>query len=274
MFTILLVEDNYETVEDEIEDVRRFLMDQKGLTLNLIRTTKKEEIESALSQNTVDVIGTDWNIRSGFSGIDVINLAKRGGYLTDILFYSILKIDYDEVMRSTDYHGFVEIYKGNKIARPLKRIVDKNLRRLDDIAYLRGIFISKVIDLELQINTLFGEFFKIPKRTVGTFNDLVLENRGNTLEGKIEVLTRIVKDGKLEGFKRMLEDLRELQKHRNYLAHCKPDPTQKGFLVSMGEQKRFDRAKVIDLVKMCKSASESLNGLNAALTTKKPKSKK
>lgn len=263
-FTILVVDDNYEAVEDEVLEVLP-LLKEKNLQAKILKAKTREEVVENLSNDVVDIIATDMNIQSHFTGKDVINEAKSAGYLTDVLFYSAQEIDYGDVLESTDFYGEIQFNKGIIIGAPLKRMVEKNIKRMQDIVYLRGVFISKVIDIELDLNDLFAAQFKVPVSSLKRFHELILENRGNTLEGKLEVLRHLIKDAKLEGFSSMVKDLGDLQHYRNYLAHCKRHSEKKDCLVSMGDEKSLNRAKVASLVKKSRKVSRKLVTLRSQL---------
>jgi hypothetical protein len=264
IFTILIVEDHFDAIEDQIEDIELFLKG-RNLNLSILKGLSKDEVKNHLSSDVVDIIATDMNIQPGFTGTDVINEAKASGHFTDILFYSANEIDYKKVLESTEFAYEIQFHKGIDIAGPLKKIIEKNIKRIEDVILLRGVFIAKVIDLELSLNQLFADYFKIPEGTLVEFHELILENRGTTLEGKIEVLRHMIKKAKLQGYTTFLDDISDLQKHRNYLAHCKRDPSNKNSLLSMGVSKSIGRTKVISLVKKSRKVSNKLEKLRADL---------
>jgi hypothetical protein len=270
-FTILLVEDDFDSIKDQISTVKEHV-EKNGFNFNLILRESEKEVEAVLADSDIDIVVTDKNLESPNGGLFVIEEVEKGGHLTDILFYSSVEYDKKKIRDNTDY-GFVEMIEGRDFAQPLIKMVDKNLRRSNSIGVLRGILISKVIEIELEVNKVLADYFNIPETPEGNrdrFHTLVLENRYNSLEGKVRTLggvledPRVKGDAKFEGFKKKLA---ELQFNRNLLAHCKKDPNKPGCLVAMGEEEHFDRNRVLELFQTAKEVSDTLDYLQSKISS-------
>jgi len=267
IFTILLVEDNPDSVKDQMELTEDYVA-KKGFKLNKIIRESEKDVRKALQDFVIDIVVTDKNLDSDKGGLVVIEEVEKRGHLTDILFYSSDEYEVKDIRDKTEY-GFVDMLQGRSFAPHLRKMIDKNLRRSSDIVVLRGILISKVIAIELKINDVLVDYFKIPDKPTGNkdkFHAFVLENRYSSLEGKVKTLSKILEDdrfksdAKLEGLKTKLA---ALQENRNLLAHCKRHPEKPGYLITMGDEEVFDRGRVLKLFEKARQVSDALDYLQS-----------
>lgn len=272
VFTILLVEDRPEVMKSQIEEIEEYLRDE-DFEPDIIIDKTGTKTRKTLEDNNVDIVVTDKNIveeeKGGEikSGMDVIKLITEIGNWTDVLFYSTRGFDRDKVREEIGNYGFVEIVEGKEIVDVLKKLIDKNLNRCQDIVYLRGMLLSKIIDLELTVNDLFVKYFNISDKKEEHFHNLVLENRFS-LEAKKTGLSKIINENteiKLE-FRELLKHLDDIAKQRNLLAHCKLHPTKKNTLITIGQEKVFDKKRIGEILEEIKSVSEDLDKLSEKLS--------
>jgi len=272
VFTILLVEDKPEAMKSQIEEIEEYLQD-KDFKPDIIIDKTGAKTRETLVNNNVDIVVTDKNIveeTEGVeikSGMDVINLIKDIEKWTDVLFYSARGFDKNKVLGEMGNYGFVEIIEGKEIVDDLKKLIDKNLNRCQDIVYLRGMLLSKIIDLEQEVNDLFVKYFNISDKKEEHFHNLVLENRFS-LEAKKTALSKIIKeDAEIKSeFKKLLDNLDDIAKQRNLLAHCKVHPEMKNTLISIGSEKEFDKERINEIIEKIKSVSEDLDKLSEKLS--------
>ena len=193
-FTILWVEDKKSVVDEQIDDIEKYLK-ELGFKLVILYDDEGSEVENFIQQNPdIEIIVTDFNISEDYNGIDIIKLVREEGKLIDILLYSVVPDVYEdvEILKKVGHYGFIEFMQGKDVAEKLKLIIDKNIRRSQNIIFLRGFVISKVIDLELKLNEFFAEYFKIQVFLREDFHDFVLEGSYLPLEGKKKVLSKIL----------------------------------------------------------------------------------
>jgi response regulator RpfG family c-di-GMP phosphodiesterase len=259
-FTIIWVEDKPRTVGSQIGAIREYLK-SRNFEPNIILDEDGKQFQKAIKNKIlIDIVVTDKNLTESMDGIAVIKELKQKKRLTDVLFYSAKGFDPEEVRQ--EHYGFVEIVEGKDIEDQLKKLINKNLNRCEDIVFLRGMVISMIIDLELKVNEFFVGYFKIPKANQEHFHNYILENQYNSLGGKVVTLENIIKkQGLIGDFKKMLQDIRELANKRNLLAHCKTDPQNKNVLICMGEQKTFDKGEINKLLDKINDTSEILDNL-------------
>lgn len=238
--------------KDEIDDY----LAKKGFTLQLLPSKKGEKVEEYLNKYNVDIILTDKNLGKGKTGEEVVKMIRQKNFLTDVLYYSGVSIDNNDIIKLGKYLS-VEVIKGRKFFPTLKKMINKNLLKWHDVVFLRGIIISKTIELETKVNEFFIKYFKIPSTKLGHF-DLILEGTAISLQGKKVALTKIIEEEGLSELSTLNADLGNAQEERNILAHSRLDPTTKSFM-SRGNQHRYDKTKMIKILKRIENASQNLD---------------
>lgn len=259
-FTIIWIEDKPRAMKSQVDAIREYLKG-KNFEPNIILDENGNQFKKAITDRiSIDIVVTDKNLPDPMDGITVIQILKQKGKLTDVLFYSAKGFDPDEVRQK--HYGFVEIVEGKDIEDKLKRLIDKNLKRCEDIVFLRGMVISLIIDLELKVNEFFAGYFEIPKDTLEQFHNFILENKYNSLAGKKSTLAKILKENKIEKeFEGLSSEVDKLAGDRNLLAHCKADPAKKNVLICMGEEEEFDKRRINGILHRINKASEHLERL-------------
>lgn len=269
-FTIIWVEDNPDAMTSQVEAIKEYLL-EKNFEPNIVLDENGKELKDYLKKKqSIDLIVTDQNLTDKIDGLKILKLLKQKKLLTDVLFYTTQQgLTPDNVYNQ--HYGFVEFVKGKRaIVEPLKRLIDKSLRRYENIVFLRGIVISMIIDLELKVNEFFVKYFKIPKNNQDNFHNFILENRNNSLGGKVSTLDSIVeKHGLKKELNKILQTIRELGNNRNLLAHCKADPKNKNVLICMGKGKTFDKNKINEIIGKVNESSEHLDGFIKKFPPKK-----
>lgn len=269
VFTILWVEDKPRVVSLNAKELDKFFDDNyKDFKLEIIEAKSGKDIEDSLKKQNVDIVVTDYNLEENMNGLDVIKLIKKNGLLTDVLFYTAKKFDFnsDEIYQKADHYGFIEVSEGTKeVAEPVRRLVRKNLKRCEDIVFLRGMVISRIIDLELEVNVFLERYFQIPEGEKKIhFHNFILENRFNSMAGKRKTISKILENNKIkDNFRGLLTQMEKLESERNLLAHCKckKDKKNKNILVSMGEEEVFDKERICGILKRINSVSEQFDSL-------------
>ncbi len=238
--TILLVDDNLKTMNPQIDEIEQYLKDKK-LRMNLLQDDSGEQVESLLELYPVDIVFTDKKMEHDDDGLQVIRVIRNKGDLIDILLYSGNSVDIQDYRDVSHYTKVMVVESRLSMVDPAKTLIDRYLNKWEDIIFLRGVIISKIIDLELRINEILSNYFNVPETKMQHFHELVLENSSFPFEGKKQSLVKILKKfGIWSEFKKVDEHITFLQKRRNYLAHCKPDPENRNWLMSMGDPKKFE----------------------------------
>lgn len=234
-FTIILVDDDLDSVKPEMDEVKTYL-DGLGLRTNLLEDDTGNKVEQYLKDNLVDLVVTDRSIVTSDDGEKIAGKVQDYNISIDVLVYSAKELKVEDYKRLSSYYTSVHVYPDKTIADPVKSLIDRNLAKWDDIIFLRGIVISKIIDVELKMNEIFAKYFNVEKVVSPQFNNLILENTSNSVEGKRKALRSIL-DG--VGLKKEMDaisgKIKRLQSIRNDLAHCKVDHKKGIFLDKMGQ---------------------------------------
>jgi CheY-like chemotaxis protein len=259
-FTIIWVEDKPRAMKSQVDAIREYLK-SKNFEPNIVLDEDGKRFQEAIKDKIpIDIVVTDKNLPGPMDGIKIIRTLKQKGELTDVLFYSAKDFDPEDVRQ--EHYGFVEIVEGKEVEDQLKKLINKNLKRCEDIVFLRGMVISLIIDLELKVNEFFANYFEIPIKNTENFHNFILENKYSSLAGKKSTLSKILKEHKLESeFEGLGNKLNLLSEDRNLLAHCKADPVNKNVLISMGDKEPFDKPRINKILERIHVVSEQLDNL-------------
>ena len=255
-FKISMVDDTPDALESELGDIEEYLWKNYELKLDLAKYEKASQITDNIDQTT-DIAFIDKNLNEA-SGIDVIDHIRGKYRLLDVLIYSRANIESDDLAKINNY-GIVETaQKKEQIVDKLKTLIDRNLAKWDDIYYLRGAVISRIIEIEREIDDALMEFFAPHNDSKEEFRNYLLENPHIPLFAKKVILSKIAKSRGGNAFS--LRKLQDLQEYRNMLAHCqrsKDDPNTLT-LVKMGEMVVISKDKIRDIFENARNFSECL----------------
>ena len=223
-----------------------------------------------LNNHNIDMMLVDKNIEKANSGIDIAKKARKDNVVMDILLYSAQNFELTEfrdISRTTTIHT----YPDKTITSKVRDLIDYNLGKWDDIIFLRGLIISEIINLELDFNVIFMKYFNInDSKKKEQFNNFILENSANTLEGKKIALKKIVQDNKISiNWKSIATDVSYLQCNRNILAHCKTSPDDRSILIKMGTNQNFKKKDMMNILTKIKSVKKTLSELSNDLIVEK-----
>lgn len=271
-FTILWIEDKEKVITSQVPTIEKFL-DTEGFQLNLLKDTEGDKFKKYLATELIDIIVTDYNISEEIKGTDVVEFVREKKMLTDVLFYSVHDDLFEDgtIYEKLGHYGLVEICEGKDVADPLKNLIKKNIRRCQDIVFLRGFVISRAVELELEINEFLAQYFKIPEKQLQEFHNTILESSYVPMAGKQKWLSQILeKNGIKKGseFDGLLNKLDGIAKQRNLLAHCKKDKHNPNVLVASGKEEMFDRKRLNDILKNIETVSQHLDKLIAKFSVK------
>jgi hypothetical protein len=266
VFTILWVEDKEGIIRHQTEPIKKHLAGL-GYELILLPAKDKEEFEKYIdSESNIDVVVTDFAISDGFNGLQVVQKIRSLRRTIDVLFYSAQEDTFkdEKIFTEIGRYGLVITWDSKDVEEPLKELIDKNLRKYQNIVFLRGFFISEVIDLELKLNEFFANYFQIHSDLREEFHDYVLEGSYIPLEGKKKVLSKILDKYKIKDdtrFQGMVTKISNIADCRNKLAHCKVDPGDPTTLISAGEPCRLKREDLKKLLLKINTVSSQIDRL-------------
>ena len=260
-YKLAVVDDKPHTVTEQLTIIRRFLHQQYGVTLVSVIISKQFEDLSAID-DTVDMVIVDKGLGK-VSGIDVASSIRQEHRLLDILVYTAGTMGREDVASLVDY-GMVEIVNDRRFASRLRRIIERDMSRWEDIVYLRGLTISRIIELEGEVDDTLMEFFSPLDERKEEFRNFFLENPDISLHAKRVVLDQLVKS--MDPKPLNLEVLGRLQKKRNLLAHCKRSEQNPQALVRLGKEQEIDKNAINTIFRQAQQFSEQLRSFREAHT--------
>ena len=236
-FTIVVVDDELDSIDSQMNETREYLETTHGMRLILDQHEETSNILEKIN-SAADVAIIDKNL-DGDDGICVVKKIRQRYPLLDILLYTAKGVNLDEFKEISTYSA-VEVVDDRRFEDRLRTLIDKNLSKWSDIIFLRGAVISRIVELEAEINDVLSDYFMSAKEQ--QFSDLVLENRYIPLEAKKTILSKMV-TADMKKFE-AANKLTYLQRMRNELAHCRRNTDNPNTLVSMGKPKTFDDTAV------------------------------
>ena len=251
-----MLDDEPNTLKSELAEIDEYLENKHGLELKLFKYEEAQEMIDSIDQTT-DIAFIDKNLKKGTSGVDVIKCIRRRYPILDIFIYSRAGIKGRDLEKLPSY-GLIGIaQRREQIVDRLETLIDKNLSKWEDVVFLRGVVISRLIDLERDIDDVLMEVF-LPsgEERQKKFRDFVLENSYIPLVAKRKMLSKIAdpKDGKPFS----LSQLDYLLESRNMLAHCKRSDNDPNMLIKMGENQQISSAKIKEIFASAEHFSEGL----------------
>jgi len=227
-FSILWVDDNKDFVESLKPQLETW-MGQQGFSL-LVHWHKNESgVAADLKTKDVELIILDYKLPKK-NGDEIIREIRGSSCFQDIIFYSQGGDPHSAFTVPPDGVFFVE--RGDAKDR-IKQLIELKIRRLSDLATLRGWIVADAIELESTLGRLLAKCFKSMEML---FTERVLSEEGVFDCGKKhKILNGILKDqisalaktdpksaqlGPLQACKRVLDLFpKEIIEIRNALAH-------------------------------------------------------
>ena len=252
-FTILWIEDKNIVITSQVPEIEIFL-ESEGFELDLLTDNTGDNYQHFLDENkSIDLVVTDYNISEEVKGTDIVESVRNKGLLIDILFYSVHSelFKNDDVYNKLGHYGLIDICEEKDVVEPLKDLIRKNIKRCQDIVFLRGFIISKSVELELKLNEYFAKYFNIQEDLKEDFHNFILESSYVPMAGKKKWLSQILDKHNLkqdENFKGLLSKLDFISTQRNLLAHCKKDKDNPNMLISTGNEEIFGKERLNDIL--------------------------
>ena len=161
-----------DSVGEQMDRIRLYLRDEYQLDLIDDRYADPLGVADKID-GTVDMVLIDRKLED-IDGTETVEEIRSRYNLLDIMLYTRGAFDYTKIAEITR-HRIVEIAPTGEFVDKAKTLIDRNLSRWLDIFFLRGSVISKVVDVEVEINDLILEYFS--PRNDTEFRNFVLENK-------------------------------------------------------------------------------------------------
>ena len=157
-YKILWIEnevDWVESIEDQIQDY----IESLGFAYekNLIG---KEEAD--VSYNDYDLILMDLNLADQPNGAELISKIRGLGVYTDVVFYSAAGLN--ELRAKGKDHELEGVYYSGRtpeasFIKKVKAVIDSTLKKVQDLANLRGLVMAEVSELDLKMEGIIRKHF-------------------------------------------------------------------------------------------------------------------
>lgn len=163
-FNILWFEDNdewYEIVSNEIEEYIKELCFYPNIVR--FKSILSEDLKDVLSAYSFDLVFADLNLDQSDKGNDAIQLIRSNNILADALFYSTDGIDrIQSVMKSDVLEGvYLSIRNEYLFPDKAKRLIDKAVKRSEDILNVRGMLMDNVSEFDEKLKESIRKFMSI-----------------------------------------------------------------------------------------------------------------
>jgi CheY-like chemotaxis protein len=282
-FAVLWVDDNAastKTFKDTVD--QWFNNNHREMKFNITSAESVEEALKIVRKDSFDLIITDNNFGTGKpNGSVLVDKLRRRSTYTDVIFYTRLPEIPPDILAKVSKAGFTYVTKDSELVATAQLVIQERLDRLEKVSYLRGMVITAFIDIEGELNDLLMEYFPVSQDRGLNFRSSILENRNVSFRAKLDALLMIMygklrynkKDSIMQPFHTLefktiqegIQKLREVEEHRNYLAHCVILPGDKLRLVSMGSTVIYSRKDVKYVLQQIRESSQFLSDMGACL---------
>jgi len=148
-FKVLWLEDEPDWYRALCENVKEHLSEKYGLLLETQRYSGDDFNIEDFKKNSFDLIFVDYTLAEGIRGNEIIENIRNCQILTDILFYSS---GYEEMLESIKSANLPlnGVYNADRKEVPAisKLLIDKIVRRSEDVTNLRGFVLDSCCDFE------------------------------------------------------------------------------------------------------------------------------
>lgn len=163
-FKILWFEDNYIWFESALKVVQSCISEHK-LNPNIIRETGIDFDASKICNQDFDLIIMDYKLADGKFGDKIASLIREQKVLTEILFYSTAYSKMKEALYSPDdpVEGIYCVKRDieNAFPQKIKQLIDKIVRRSENLINLRGYVLDISCDFEERITNILKNSWSI-----------------------------------------------------------------------------------------------------------------
>lgn len=157
---IMWFEDNdewYTAMKEDIDDYIR----QHCFVPNFVREKRSTIKDHDLLKFTYDIIFVDFKLLDDTKGTSAIQTIRRNNILADILFYSN---DRDQIIEAMKENVLEGVYTSPRddIVFParVKELIDKNIRRSEDILNVRGMLMDHVSEFDEKLKRVIDKYYK------------------------------------------------------------------------------------------------------------------
>lgn len=155
-YKILWFEDTDESYETLSRRTQRYV-ESKNLRCQIKRIYGVSDFNiSQYDLNAYEVLVVDLQLSLGSKGYEIINAIRASNYVNDILFYSSAGVStLENAMKEYKLEGVFLSDRDNRVfMEKIKQLIDKSVRRSENIINIRGIVMDETSEFDSQMKDI------------------------------------------------------------------------------------------------------------------------
>ena len=155
-YKILWFEDTDESFETLSRRTTRYV-ETKNLRCQIKRIYGVADFDiSQYDLNSYEVLVVDLNLSQGSKGYEIIKTIRDSNYVNDILFYSSAGMgELDAALKEYGLEGVFLSERDNRLfMEKIQRLIDKTIRRSENIINIRGIVLDETSEFDTQMKEI------------------------------------------------------------------------------------------------------------------------
>ncbi len=155
-YKVLWFEDTEESFETLSRRTKRYI-ESKNLRCQIDRVYGVSEFDiSQYNLNSYEVLVVDLQLSQDSRGYDIINIIRTANYVNDILFYSSAGVaTLEQIMKEYRLEGVFLCDRDNrKFMEKIQQLIDKSVRRSENIINIRGIIMDETSEFDSQMSDI------------------------------------------------------------------------------------------------------------------------
>lgn len=155
-YKILWFEDTDESFDTLSRRTSRYI-EGKNLRCQIKRIYGISDFDiSQYDLNSYEVLVVDLQLSQGSKGYEIINAIRASNYVNDILFYSSAGVStLEKAMKEYRLEGVFLSDRDNRLfMEKIKQLIDKSVRRSENVINIRGIVMDETSELDTQMSEI------------------------------------------------------------------------------------------------------------------------
>lgn len=185
-YRILWIENEQDWVES-IEDQLQDYLEDLGFIYERTLIGKEEK---NIDYNNYDLILMDLNLADQPNGAELITKIRNLGVYTDAVFYSARIDELKAKGKEKELEGVY--YSGRtpetSFANKVKAVIDSTLKKVQDLANLRGLVMAEVSELDGKMEDVLRKYYvqNVTEELKKTFHDHITKKNEERLKNNLE----------------------------------------------------------------------------------------
>lgn len=155
-YKILWFEDTDESYDTLSRRTTRYI-ESKNLRCQIKRVFGVSDFDiSQYDLNSYEVLVVDLQLSQGSKGYEIINAIRASSYVNDVLFYSSAGVStLEKAMKEYRLEGvFLSDRDNRAFMEKIKQLIDKSVRRSENIINIRGIVMDETSEFDSQMKDI------------------------------------------------------------------------------------------------------------------------